>query len=205
MIYRNGNKLRTILIVALCATIVKFLFTMYSIEKSTEKIPYTPVGKYSCFQGEMGDEMVILEIETTDDYIFYAYSTYDVVAAYDWNGIYQFSLAFSREHNGGMDIRCEDELLYVYDTDSNEFVFSGSELIRMNDSSTAEHSYGWFLEERDMPLVVQNRAVHDAEGHYIMPLPGKMDTGISLICIIGMICFMGLLIFCGVRVGRNQR
>lgn len=167
-------RIRKILILVLCAVIVRHAYLLYAIGESAAKIPFTPQGQFSCFHEEMGQEMRICDTETTDDYIFFVYSTYDVVAAYDWNGTYQFSLAFSRENNGALGIRCEDGLLYACDNDNYEYVFDGSELLYRNEPEEREHSMGWFDQETELPLVIEKGKIYDEMGNFIMMLPGKL-------------------------------
>lgn len=166
------RRTRIILLLLICFTAVIHFYFVNAQQESVRRVPYTAPGSFTCFHAEMASELVIADIDVTDEYLFFTYATYDVVAAYDWNGEYQFSLAFCRENNGAMGVRCEDGLLYVSDNDDNEFVFSGKELLWMNESSTSEHTVRWFSAKQELPIQIRNGNIYDEAGGYIMPLPG---------------------------------
>ena len=95
--------------------------------------------------GAMGD------YDATADYVFFSYSERtSVVEAYDFDGNFAFRLHFEGKKNGAIDIRCQDDLLYVKSKYTNIFVFDGDQLVRMMSyqEARAEGYGGAFFSER---------------------------------------------------------
>lgn len=122
----------------------------------------------------MGRASGISSIDVTEDCIYIAYSTHGVVAAYDWDGVYKYSIAFFSDANGTLGMRCEDGLLYVCDYAGYELVFSGAEQIAVSDPSQRSHVIAWFHESKELPLIIQDGKIYSDTGSFIMPLPGKI-------------------------------
>lgn len=136
-----------------------------------------PVSKGNCvvFYEEMDRFMGITEIDSTEQFIFFEYSSPGVVAVYDWAGNYHCSFAFYTDTNGTVDMRCDSNILYVHDNANYEFVFSGTENIGVFDSESRPHRIGWFTQPNTMTLVVKGRGLYDSNGEFIMNLPGHIQ------------------------------
>lgn len=94
--------------------------------------------------GALGD------YDATGEYVFFSYSERTaVVDAYDLDGNFAFRIHLENKDNGGIRIRCQDELLYVDSKYNNVFVFDGDTLIRqMTNQEAREHGYaGSFFTE----------------------------------------------------------
>jgi hypothetical protein len=152
-------------LIACCFNIVKS-------EINDSKIPGVTKGQVVLFSEEMSNSCHIKQIDVTDQYIYYAYGSEGVVAIYDWNGAYQGSLAFFSDTNGGLNIRCEDGLLYVVDFANYEYVIRGRDVIKTLEPDDGTHKYGWFIQGRVLPVTIEDGNVYDESGRYIMPLPG---------------------------------
>ena len=95
--------------------------------------------------GALGD------YDATGEYVFFSYSDRTaVVDAYDLDGNFAFRIHLENKDNGGIRIRCQDELLYVDSKYHNVFVFDGDTLIRqMTYQEAMEEGYkGSFFSER---------------------------------------------------------
>ena len=95
--------------------------------------------------GALGD------YDATGEYVFFSYSDRTaVVDAYDLDGNFAFRIHLENKDNGGIRIRCQDELLYVDSKYHNVFVFDGDTLIRqMTYQEAREEGFkGSFFSER---------------------------------------------------------
>lgn len=126
------------------------------------------------FYEEMSPKMRISNIDATDDFIYFAYSTYGIVAVYDWNGLYQYSLAFFSHTNGSLGMRLDNGLLYVHDNEGYEFIFSGNELIQKLPPAERIHTIGWFHSKANIPVYAASGQLYSQSGEFIMALPGKL-------------------------------
>lgn len=144
-----------------------------AFNESATRIPGVSQGRSRTFTGEMGLESRISAIDTTEEYIYIAYSTHGVVAVYDWDGVYQYSIAFFSDTNGTLGMRCEDGLLYVCDYAGYEFVFSGEERMAVYAPAQRNHTIAWFHEAKELPLMIQDGNIYTDAGGFIMELPGK--------------------------------
>lgn len=159
---------------AFVLTAFRYVNNTIAMNQNAAKIPIAARGSYVVFHNELNRSAQITQVDVTEEYIYFAYSTDDVVAVYDWDGNYQYSFAFAGDTNGGMSIRCEDELLYVQDRVHNEYIFQGETLVKEYDAVESTYSYGWHQETRDISIRYDNYKVYDLEGNYIMDLPGHL-------------------------------
>ena len=165
--------LRSIVIIALMISVISAVINYKNLKQNDLIIPFVAPGTYKIFSGEMNKSAVITDIDATSKYIYFAYYNC-VVAVYDWNGAYQYSIAFSRPNHGVLYIRCEGDLLYVSDREDYEFVFSGDTNINKLFPYDERHYKVWFTEKRDVPIAIQNNKIYDKSDKYIMDLPGTL-------------------------------
>ena len=107
----------------MCVLIANIILTLVLYREDQQTVPNVSRGNYAVFYEELGSNAFITDICTTNDYIYFAYSSHCAIQVYNWNGLYIQSMAFHKPQNGGFDIRCENELLYVDDHQINEFIF----------------------------------------------------------------------------------
>lgn len=165
---------RCILVAALIVVAIRYAYLSFHWYENNKKIPAVSQGNVVTFSAEMSKFTRIFDVDTTEQHIYFAYSGNGVVAAYDWNGVYQYSFAFFSETNGGLGMRCEDGLLYVSDYAHYEFVLSGDTIIEALLPSQERHSMAWFNEEKDISIEIYNQKVYDKLGNFIMDLPGRL-------------------------------
>ena len=137
-----------------------------------DDIPVVAEGKAVVFYEPLSSGATIIDVDATDDYIFYAYGRDGVVEAYNWDGEYQFSVAVYDGANGACAIGCDQDLLYVLDKDKNVFVFRGESLLRAIEIGDSPYPIVWFDGSSGKVRQYQNELV-DENGIYIMDLPGK--------------------------------
>lgn len=178
MIFNDRKQYVFKLILMLVAVITsgRIVMSNYEWQQNEDKIPAVSPGKYVVFCNEMSNTMKISKIDATEQYICYLYPGLDVVAIYDWAGVYQFSLAFFRANNGVMQIRCEDDLLYISDRETYEYVFHGDKLLCKYEptDTTNTHPMGWFNQKTEPSFVVEKNMLYSASGNVIMELPGLL-------------------------------
>lgn len=168
----NQILFRSILVTAICIIGVIHIYSVSDWHNNIVNVPPVGKGEVAVFHAEMSESMRISDIASTEQYIYFAYSTLGVVAVYDWNGQYQCSYAFFTGTNGTLGIGCEDEMLYVHDYAGYEFVFSGTDNVAVYDSENRLHRIGWFDKTDNSVVVVDNQSVYDLSGNFIMSLPG---------------------------------
>lgn len=175
MATKNVQKvIRCILVAALIVVAIRYAYLSFQWYENDQKIPAVSQGDVVTFSAEMSKSTRILDVDASEQYIYFAYSSNGVVAVYDWNGVYQYSLAFFSDTNGGLGMRCEDGLLYVSDYAHYEFVFSGDTMIEVLQPSQERHSMWWFNEEKELPIVIRDQKVYDKSGAFLMDLPGRL-------------------------------
>ena len=172
---KHGQKvMRYLLVAALIVVAIRYAYISYNWHQNDKKVPSVSQGHVVTFSEEMSDSTRIFDIAGSEQYIYIAYSRNGVVAVYDWDGTYQYSLAFFCNTNGGLRMRCKDGLLYVSDHARYEFVFSEDTLIKVLSPSEERHAAAWFDEENDISIVIQNNKIYDKTGNFIMDLPGRL-------------------------------
>jgi len=74
-----------------------------------------------------------------------------------------------------MEMRCDQELLYVSDHDHVEYVFSGNSLIRKVQPTDYEnrHVGAWFDETTPRTYIIKDHSIYLETGDFVMKLPGK--------------------------------
>lgn len=170
----KNKYVRMLLVLIALIVAAKLIYSLMESYENDKKIPYAGRGCAFKFSAEMSKATPIKDIDSTDEYIYFAYARKGVVAVYNWNGEYQYSLVFFSDTNGSLQIRCENGLLYVCDYAGYEFVFAGDELIAVYEQNHKLHVRGWFSEATTWPVIVKNNMVYDKNGNYIMELPGKL-------------------------------
>ena len=166
------KKMVPILKVLCIVVAVIHFFELYMSYAHSKDIPAAVCGDVTVFHAEISAGEKIEKIDATQDYIFFCYHTDPAIAAYDWDGTYQFSLAFHKTANGAMEMRCEDGLLYVKDYSGYEFVLDGTEIVQLYSPKDSVHSIAWFREPSDFVYSI-NKKVYTIGGQYVMDLPGK--------------------------------
>lgn len=113
--------------------------------------------------------------DATDSYVFFSYSEKAAqVDAYNYLGEYQFSVLLSARENGSVEIRCQDNLLYICSKYGNVFVFSGEQLIESyseEDANSKGYTSSWF-QKRSIPIKMGLSKIHR-----------QRDNGTDSICI----------------------
>ena len=170
----HKEKMRPFLVILLAVAAAIYVRDSIDFNRSAAKIPYAAPGSFQVFHSEMGQASRISQIDTSEEYIYIAYSTHGVVAVYNWSGEYQYSIAFYSDTNGTLGMRFEDGLLYVSDYPANEIVLSGVELYASYTQPDTPHLAGWFREQKELPLVIKNGKIYDLNNNFIMSLPGHM-------------------------------
>jgi hypothetical protein len=168
-----GNYRNPILRVLLVLIAANFLVQSNQWYANVNKIPSGMKGHAVVFNEEMDSGMRISFVDTTDEHIYFAYSTIGVVAIYSKSGTYLCSYSFFSNTNGGLQMRCHEGILYVNDHANYEFVFNGTELNEVRQPSETEYTYGWYIENRTLDIVVDNGRIYDVFGNYIMEVPGR--------------------------------
>ena len=139
-------------------------------EANRKKVPAVSPGMARVFYEEIGIPEDINDIDATEDAIYLSYGTLGVVAVYNWKGEYQYSIAVYATGNGGLKIRCMNNLLYVHDYARYELVFDGSKLTRVLAPNDKEHVMGWFAESTSS-VYIKNDKIFSNNGEYIMDVP----------------------------------
>jgi hypothetical protein len=154
----------------------QMVISNYQWNQNEDKVPAVVSGKYVVFYEELSSTMRITEIEATEQYVYYLYPDFDVIAVYDWIGTYQYSLAFHPANNSVMRIRCDDGLLYILDSEYYEYVFSGNELLCKYEVTdiTNTHSTALFSQEPDCGLTREKNILYSTSGEKIMEIPGVL-------------------------------
>ena len=112
-----------------------------AITENTWKISYqkaTRRGRYS-------------QIDATDRFVYIAYSRSSCVDVYNAQGEFQYALLFPNCQNGGVQIRCVENYLYVSAKNNTIYIFDGTEEIACMEYSQAIHNgydYFWFEEKK---------------------------------------------------------
>ena len=171
----RGSKMRAFLVFLIALVAILHFSNQIEWHESTKDIPRVSQGQATLFDGEMGKGMLITSIDATKEYIYVAYASPGVVAVYDWEGTYQYSIAFYSDTNGTLRMRCKDGLLFVHDYAGFELVFSGREQLSVLPPSEVSHAVVWFTSERDIPLVIRNGMLYEDSGRFIMHLPGRLE------------------------------
>ena len=166
------RKLRFVCLFLLAVVAANFIRNSIELNNTEAPIPPALPGDFVVFEGEMGKASLISQIDTTEEYIYIAYSNPGIVAVYNWEGEYQYSLAFYSDTNGALRMRCEDGLVYVCDYASYEIVLSGTEQHALFAPSEKPHRVRWFHEQKEIPLVFKMGNLFDIDGNFIMTLPG---------------------------------
>lgn len=176
-----GDRKRFVIkiILTVVATISAVMLFKHSYEwnMNDAKIPAVSRGNYVVFYEELNNTARIEKIDATESRIYFLYSGLDVVAVYDWTGAYLYSLAFYRANNGAMQMRCDNELLYISDRETYEFVFAEDDLLhRYEPTDTLHvHSMGWFNQGNEPLFVVESNILYSSAGNEIMRLPGLLN------------------------------
>jgi hypothetical protein len=165
---------RCVLVAALIVVAIRYAYLSFHWHENNKKIPAVSQGNVVTFSAEMSKFTRIVDVDASEQYIYFAYSGNGVVAVYDWNGVYQYSFAFFSDTNGGLGMRCEDGLLYVSDYANYEFVFSGDTMLKVLLPSQERHSMAWFDDEKEIPIAIRDQKVYDKSGNFIMDLPGRL-------------------------------
>lgn len=165
---------RWILVAAIIVVAMQVAYSGFQWHQNDQKIPAVSQGKVVTFSAEMSNSARIVNVDASEEYIYFAYSGNGVVAVYDWNGAYQYSLAFFSDTNGGLGMRCEDNLLYVSDYANYELVLSDNTVIEVLAPSQERHAMWWFNEEKEIPVVIRDQKVYDKSGNFLMDLPGRL-------------------------------
>ena len=159
-----------VLVVAISAS--QMVISNYQWNQNEDKVPAVVSGKYVVFYEELSSTMRITEIEATEQYVYYLYPDFDVIAVYDWIGTYQYSLAFHPANNSVMRIRCDDGLLYILDSEYYEYVFSGNELLCKYEVTDITNTIIWFNQKTESNFVIEGTTLYSKSGSKIMELPG---------------------------------
>ena len=155
--------------------IVLFLAWELGISYShSSKIPSVGPGNVVVFYEEMPSSQRIKKADATDEYVFFAYNTDAVIAVYNWEGQYLYSLAFNKEANGAMSMNCENNLLYVSDYSGFEVVIDGKEIIDVYTPTESEHSVAWFR-QNSKTIYSNNGKIFSLDGTYLMDIPGRIS------------------------------
>lgn len=163
-----------VLIAAIAAG--RIVISNYQWKQNENIVPAVVSGHYVVFSEELSSTTKINKIEATEQSIFYLYPGLDVVAAYDWTGTYQYSLAFYRANNGVLQMRCDNGLLYISDRESYEYVFFGNELLYKFEPTDTTHTHpmAWFNQEPETSLTVVKNTLYSTSGKRIMQIPGVL-------------------------------
>lgn len=170
----RGSKMRAILAFLMVLVAIRLFFHITEWHENTKGIPRPSQGQAILFEGEMGKGMLITSIDATKENIYVAYASPGVVAVYDWDGKYQYSIAFYNGPNGTLGMRCENGLLFVHDYAGFELIFSGRELLSVMTPSEATHAVIWFTTGNDVPITIRDGMLYDDFGKFIMYLPGRL-------------------------------
>lgn len=146
---------------------------MGTLLRHEKEIPTVSPGNVAVFYTEMPGIQPIKKVDATDTYIFFAYHTDAAIAVYTMDGQYQYSLAFHKGSNGTMEMRCENNLLYVKDYSGYELILDGAEVQAIYVPEEAEHSTAWFQQESNNVFCRNNRIL-TADGVCLMDVPGKI-------------------------------
>ena len=172
MQHKNSYK---IIIKCMWILVAAILFMeMGTFLRHEKEIPTVSPGKAAVFYREMPDIQPIKKVDATDTYIFFAYHTDAAIAVYSMDGQYQYSLAFHKGSNGTMEMRCEDNLLYVKDYAGYELILDGTEVQAVFAPKEAEHSTAWFQQKSER-VSCQNGRIYSSDGVCLMDAPGKME------------------------------
>lgn len=157
-----------ILLVSLLA-----VFIVLQIVGPHDRIPAVSSGNAVVFYDRCQERNGISEVDATEDRIYVLFSRIGVVEAYDWNGVYQFSVAVycKTEGHGSCQIRCEGSRLFVQDYEDNVIVLEGEGILEKVESTEFPHPNAWF-HEADGKVKQQGMQITDADGNFIMDLPG---------------------------------
>ena len=153
------------------------VFLVVQITQPHDQIPAVSSGNAHVFYDQGRERNAITEVDATEDRIYVLFSQIGVVETYDWNGVYQFSVAVycKPEGHGSCRIRCEGDRLYVQDQEDNVIVLEGDQILEKMESTEFPHPNAWF-HESDERVKQQGLQITDAEGHFIMDLPGIGET-----------------------------
>lgn len=168
------EKMRPFLVILLAVAAAIYVRDSIDLNHSAAKIPGVVPAGFQVFYGEMGKASLISQIDVSEEHIYIAYSRQGVIAVYNWNGEYQYSIAFYSDTNGALGMRFEDGLLHVSDYAANEIILSGIELYASHAQPDTPHLVGWFREKKELPLVIKNGKIYDLNNNFIMSLPGHM-------------------------------
>ena len=173
----NGKRqfaFKFILVLVVAITASQMVISNYQWNQNEDKVPAVVSGKYVVFYEELSSTMRIKKIDATEQYIYYLYPDFDVIAVYDWTGTYQYSLAFHPANNSVMRMRCDDGLLYILDSEYYEYVFSGNELLCKYEVTDITNTIIWFNQEPDCGLTREKNILYSTSGEKIMEIPGVL-------------------------------
>lgn len=167
------TKKKYITIFLIIALVIVFAFHIHHVYRYTQNqkaIPSVDRGCMAVFHQEMNDSVEVTKIDATEHNIYIAYGNVGVIAVYDRNGMYQYSLAFFNDTNGGLSMRCDHGLLYVSDFAGYELVMDEQELVSTFSPSELMHELYWF-DQSEPTVYCTDGKIFDNNGVFIMDLP----------------------------------
>jgi hypothetical protein len=94
------------------------------------------------------------QYDATDSCLYFSYFKPGCVDVYDTQGVFLYSIIFPERQNGGVLIRCENNLTYIRTKDNILYVFSGTEEVQHMYYDTAkEKGYDSFWFRDNTPHV----------------------------------------------------
>ena len=112
------------------------------------------------------------QYDATDNFIFFSYSEYSCVDVYNMDGIFQFTLIFPNKQNGGVNVRCIGNNVYISTKDSEVYVFDGTqEIAHLSRDEAVSNGYdsSWFR-NKDGCMAVDSEwiSIFDTNGTIII-------------------------------------
>lgn len=123
----GGCLIFTIVILMIITSNNSSILTSYQVsEEESEKSRIAAV-ENAVILHELTERGNYSSYDATDSLVFFAYTEQAAsVDAYNHRGEYQFTISLAFRERGSIDIRCEDNLLYIDSKYGNVFIFDGS-------------------------------------------------------------------------------
>ncbi len=210
------QKLAVVLLVLL-ALLPVFVGYVRSNEEGKNSVPEDR-GKWTVTyrQGERKHDYY--RCDTTSDRLYFAYWDDSCVDVYDHAGIFLYSFQFPDRQNGGITIRCEEDLVYVNDKDDVTYVFRYETLLRTmewEEASAEGKNSSWFYNSEPNVTVDQaNIKWLDENGNVVKQIktpavisetvPPTEEQKNFFVGVFFLLWFIGL-IYCIVRNAKERR
>ena len=144
------------------------------------------------------------QCDASDDYIYFSYSKYSCVDVYNMDGVFLYSYIFPDMQNGSMNVRCEDNYIYIGAKDNSVHIFDGvEEVAHLSRDEAIENGYdfSWFREENSRMKVNSEWICvlnYDGTEEIRIPTPSVIQKNIpptnAMINTIPIVILMGIML-----------